>query len=172
MKDYCNNTKTALLATLLFCLLPSTVVSADTQPPPVIIYDSGHTSPIRPLFEDADQADIAPTRPTVTFGFPIESGWRAEHFQRKRVSIPRLPRPFFVVGCDQTSGQWLLDRKDDLTALNTVGFVVECETYQDFENLVRMAHPLPLQSMQGAGIGDALGHHAYPALISQHAIEQ
>lgn len=154
----------------LLVTLPATAPATEQ---PEVIFDSGLTYPISTYApSDSEERSRPRVQPSMEFGFPLESQWQPGQFERRQVHVPRLPQPFFVIGCDRISYRWLDQRKYQLETLTAIGFVVRCDSRSSYLALARHAHPLRLQAMQANGIAEKLNHSIYPALISRTAIEQ
>jgi integrating conjugative element protein (TIGR03765 family) len=83
-----------------------------------------------------------------------------------------ISQPFFLIGSDPWSRQWLVDHRDQLRALNAVGMLVQAESVADLEAMAALADGLPVLPAPGDDIARALGIRHIPVLISRHGIEQ
>ena len=82
------------------------------------------------------------------------------------------PRPFFLIGSDAASRDWLTRHRDRLKELGAVGMLVQAESVEDLEIIARIADGLPILPAPAADIGRALGIEHFPVLISRRGIEQ
>jgi integrating conjugative element protein (TIGR03765 family) len=81
-------------------------------------------------------------------------------------------RPFFLIGSDQYSRQWLIKHRERLGEIGAVGMLVQAETINDLQAIARLARGLPIMPGSGADIAKALGVLHYPVLITSQGIEQ
>ncbi len=156
--------------------------AAKAAQPLEIIYDSGQSLPVAPYMSDdqsnPQQSPVLPTEQLSTynpfdFGFPVISkNWHKGTFTRKAVGLRGLPHPFFVVGCDQESLDWIEHRREALEAIKALGFVIQCNDRNTMTKLQEISYPIVLQPMEADGMGTKIGHFTYPALITKRSIEQ
>ena len=81
-------------------------------------------------------------------------------------------RPFFLIGSDRQSRQWLQVHRDGLEAIGAVGMLVQADTLDDLRSIAELADGLSILPASGSDIAKALGISHYPVLISAHGIEQ
>jgi len=81
-------------------------------------------------------------------------------------------RPFFVVGDDELSVDWLRRHAASLRKRGAVGLVVNVETVQALNRLRALAPDVPLSPVSGDDLAERLGLRHYPALITATGIEQ
>ena len=161
------------------CVLVPVMAQAELT----VIYDSGHTQPIAPFleaFESADetpQQSPVPTRPQLGAAdpeawLPIQSpGLTAGPVQARSQDRP-FARPFFLIGSDARSRQWLQDHRDRLKEIGAVGMLVQADTLEDLRTIAELADGLSILPASASDIAKALRISHYPVLISAHAIEQ
>jgi len=148
-----------------------------------VIYDSGHTQPIAPFLEVFDAGNASPPQSPVPVKsqlgaddpqawLPIESPGLTPGPVRTRSHDQPFARPFFLVGSDTRSRQWLQDHRDQLKAIGAVGMLVQAETLEDLRTIAELADGLSILPASASDIAKALGISHYPVLISAHAIEQ
>lgn len=80
--------------------------------------------------------------------------------------------PFFLVGDDDLSKSWLLQRQDALLQINAVGLVVNIETAESLQQLRALVPGLTLVPVSGDDIAQRLNLQHYPVLITATQIEQ
>jgi integrating conjugative element protein (TIGR03765 family) len=108
------------------------------------------------------EADMLPVRsPQLTPGT----------FPRRVFDAPGLP-PFFMVGDDEASRNWLRDRASALRSIHAVGLVVNVETLAALAALRVLAPGLLLLPVSADDLAARLGVRHYPALITATSIEQ
>ena len=149
----------------------------------VTIYDSGDTRPIAPFLEAFDSAEISPSKPqkpaTPQLGaadlknlLPIRSPGLSLGWVQARTHDRPFSRPFFLIGSDARSRQWLQDHRDRLAEIGAVGMLVQADTREHLQAIAELANGLSILPASGTDIGQALGIRHYPVLISAKGIEQ
>ena len=177
------------LLTGLFCVLSSTLSWAQL----IVIYDSGETQPLAPylqslrpekpqskpqkkprpqpqLLGSADVSNLLPMHsPGLTLGTlsPL-----ASNPPQLTLLAKGNPRPFFLIGTDERSRQWLLAHRSQLVLLGAVGMVVQANTKEELERIAAIADGLPITLGSASDIVKALGIRHYPVLISARGVEQ
>ena len=148
-----------------------------------VIYDSGDTQPIAPFLDAFESAETtAPQRPAIQppqLGaadlaslLPIRSpGLTRGPVQPKTHDRP-FARPFFLIGSDALSRQWLLKHRDRLKEIGAVGMLVQADTLDDLQAIAELAAGLSVMPASGSDIAKALGVSHYPVLITRHGFEQ
>lgn len=91
--------------------------------------------------------------------------------QRREINAPGLP-PFFMVGDDDLSRQWLVERGEALSAMGAVGMVVNVETAGRLAQLRALAPDLRMVPAAGDDVAERLGLDHYPVLITAQSVEQ
>jgi len=163
----------------LACLLAPVLALAALT----VIHDSGHTRPIAPFLEvfEADNEPIEknPSRATSPLGaadpaawLPIQSPGLTPGPVVARAHDRPFSRPFFLIGSDTWSKQWLQDHRDRLKAIGAVGMLVQAETVADLQAIAGLADSLSILPASASDIARALRISHYPVLISRHGIEQ
>jgi integrating conjugative element protein (TIGR03765 family) len=148
-----------------------------------VIYDSGHTQPVAPFLEvfEADQAPLennpGPATPSLGAAdpkawLPIRSPGLTPGPVQARAHDRPFSRPFFLIGSDMRSRQWLQDHRDRLKAIGAVGMLVQAETVADLQAIAGLADGLSILPASASDIARALRISHYPVLISRHGIEQ
>jgi integrating conjugative element protein (TIGR03765 family) len=150
-----------------------------------VIYDSGDTQPLAPFLEVFAEAPTprAAVRSGDDLGaadatrlLPIRSpGLTPGVVARrtvKRSDPSSIPRPFFLIGSDLRSREWLATHRDRLVKLGAVGMLVQAENVEDLEAMARIAGSLPILPASATDIARALGLEHFPVLVSRRGIEQ
>jgi integrating conjugative element protein (TIGR03765 family) len=168
-------------AALVVLSLLSGVARAELE----VIYDSGDTRPLAPFLEVF--AETPTPRAAVSSGddlgaadasrlLPIRSpGLTPGLVTRRQVKLSdpiQFPRPFFLIGSDLRSREWLATHRDRLKQLGAVGMLVQAETVEDLEATARIAEGLPILPASATDIARALGLEHFPVLVSRRGIEQ
>ncbi len=147
-----------------------------------VILDTGQTESIAPFLEPLEKEDdgnviSAPVAPSVGAADPqsllpiLSPGLMAGPMKSRSHQRP-FARPFFLVGSDPRSWQWLKTNAPRLKEIGAIGMLVQAETVGDLEAIVALANGLPILPASATDIGNALGITRYPVLISAGAIEQ
>ncbi len=148
-----------------------------------VIHDNGNTRPLAPYLESI-QAPVSPPRkrtaPAVPpLGaadpeqwLPIRSpGLTPGRVERRAVHRP-FARPFFLIGSDAFSRQWLVTHRDRLAEIGAVGMLVQAETVDDLRAIAALAKGLPILPASASDIAEALALSHYPVLITRDGLEQ
>lgn len=160
-----------------------------------VIYDTGHTKPIAPLLKPfvSDQGlqdhpgtavDIADQKvldgATLSNFLPVRSpgllvgdlaGRQLKPDVRERLAQGN-PRPFFLIGSDRVSLEWLATHRDTLKSLGAVGMLVQADTEQDVRSVTEISPGLSITLGSGIDLASALGIDRYPVLITRDGITQ
>ncbi len=88
----------------------------------------------------------------------------------KTVDIEHLAHPFFVVGDDEASYQWIAAYKPILQKLDAVGLVIQADNVAALDRL-HHASGLPINPAQGDNLATFFNMTCYPVLITAHRIE-
>jgi integrating conjugative element protein (TIGR03765 family) len=147
-----------------------------------VIYDSGHTQSIAPLLEAFEADEVpSPLRPVIAPPpvsaadpkalLPIQSpGLTPGEVEASAHERP-FARPFFLIGSDAQSRQWLEEHRDRLKALGAVGMLVQADTLEDLHAISELAQGLPILPASASDIARAMGITHYPVVITAHGIE-
>lgn len=145
--------------------------------PLAVIYDNGQTRPIAPflspLRDATERQRTAPTPSPPNLGaadleqlLPIESdSLTPGKIVRRQHAFP-FARPFFMVGSDVASQQWLIRHRRHLIEIGAVGLLVQAATVDDLTRMAAIAEGLSLTPASGADIARAVGIAHYPVALS------
>lgn len=152
----------------------------------VVIYDSGHTTPLAPLLEVF--RDEAPTAPPAIRAVPDLGAADLARLLPIRtpeltpgpltprpLALPKgatIPRPLFLVGADPRSRHWLAEHRARLLAIGAIGMLVQAESLEDVHAIARLAQGLPILPASASDIARHLKLDRVPVLISSRGIEQ
>ena len=164
---------------VMSCLLVPVMAQADLT----VIHDSGNTQPIASFLEVFQTQDGLPQQSQIPtspqFGaadpkawLPIQSPGLTPGPVQARAHDRPFTRPFFLIGSDSRSRQWLQTHRDRLKEIGAVGMLVQAETMDDLRTIARLADGLSILPASGSDIAKALSVSHYPVLISAHGIEQ
>ncbi len=148
-----------------------------------IIYDSGDTRPIAPfldVFESTEEA--APQRQAMqqpqlgaadlTSLLPIRSPGLTPGPVKSASHDRPYMRPFFLIGSDAFSRQWLLQHRERLKSIGAIGMLIQAESPDDLRTIAELAAGLSIMPASASDIAKALNISNYPVLISANGIEQ
>lgn len=148
----------------------------------MVIYDSGDTSPIAPFLDVFESSVSAPPqrqiqRPQLGAAdleslLPIRSPGLRPGLVQSRTHDQPFTRPFFLIGADVLSRQWLLQHRDRLKQISAVGMLVQADTLDELRVIAGLAAGLFIMPASASDIAKALGISNYPILITSHGIEQ
>ena len=148
-----------------------------------VIYDSGDAQPIAPFLDAFESSETtAPQRPIIQppkLGaadlaslLPVRSpGLTPGPIQPKTHDRP-FARPFFLIGSDNFSRQWLLEHRERLKEIGALGMLIQADTLDDLQVIAELASGLSVMPASASDIAKALGVSHYPVLITPHGIEQ
>ena len=164
---------------VMSCLFLPAMAQADLT----VIHDSGNTQPIAPfleVFQTQDglpQQSQVPARPQLGAAdpkawLPIQSPSLTPGPVQAHAHDRPFTRPFFLIGSDIRSRQWLQTHRDRLKEIGAVGMLVQAETMDDLRTIASLADGLSILPASGSDIAKALSVSHYPVLISAHGIEQ
>ncbi|WNU98999.1 integrating conjugative element protein [Enterobacter sp. DTU_2021_1002640_1_SI_PRY_ASU_LCPMC_013] len=182
--------KPAFVATVrpILCALLCTAglpALAAGQPPLVVVEDHGGASAL-PYYQ---ALDLPPHRdqpgPPRIFVPPAEGKTFSEAdmlpVRSERLSPGDEPRrviqapgltPVFLIGDDERSRAWLLERKAALHEISAIGLVVNVGSAETLVGLRKLAPELTLSPVSGDDLAQRLGLRHYPVLITASGIEQ
>jgi integrating conjugative element protein (TIGR03765 family) len=163
-------------------VLASLWIAMMAQAALTVIYDNGHTRPIAPfleVFETDEPFEDNPDRATFPLGaadlkawLPIRSPGLTPGPVAARAHGRPFSRPFFLIGSDGRSRQWLKVHRDRLKEIGAVGMLVQAATEADLHVIATLADGLAILPASASDIAQALGISHYPVLISRQGIEQ
>jgi integrating conjugative element protein (TIGR03765 family) len=148
-----------------------------------VIYDSGDTRPIAPFLEAFESKEISlPKRQIkkpqqlgaadIVSLLPIRSPGLTPGIALFENHDRPFSQPFFLIGSDDMSKQWLLEYRGKLKEVGAVGMLVQAETKEDLRSIAELADGLSIMPASGTDIAEALKISHYPVLITAHGIEQ
>lgn len=151
-----------------------------------VIYDSGDTRPLAPYLEILDAAEPTANRPSlrgpmnrsklgaadVRVLLPIRSPGLSPGPVQARPHDRPFSRPFFLIGSDERSRQWLVEHRDRLRSIGAVGMLVQAETPEDLRAIAGLSGGLSIMPASATDIAAALGIAHHPVLVTSRGIEQ
>lgn len=162
----------AALAVLFF-------VSADAAAQAVVIYDQGPTRPISDYVEPMPALAAPTPRPARNLSVPAPAypvrtpGMSPGPVEARKAQLPQLAAaPFFLVGNDPLSRDWLARFGGRLAKMGAVGFLVQAESDADLKAMRQLAPGLPITPLDASSLAKTLGLSHYPVLVSAGLVEQ
>jgi len=147
---------------------------------PHVIFDSGNTQNMQPYMASVKPPDktallqsaVMPKNKNMK-RLPVRTPELTPgKVQRQDIHNPYLDTPFFIVGADRLSHQWLIEHKQQLKALNAIGIAVNVESSSQLAALQHSAGGLKINPVKGGKLARQLSLSHYPVLISSGLIEQ
>jgi len=189
------STNRSLLPIFGLGLLLSLGMTAKAFAELTLLYDSGQTQPLAPLLEpllgdntsSSGPAESTTLSSSSSFGpaalrnlLPVRSpglavgeiAGRALHPEVRTRLAQGNPRPFFLIGSDAVSMQWLASHRETLKRLGAVGMLVQAETEADVEQVAEVAQGLSITLGSANDLAVALGIDRYPVLITPDGLRQ
>ena len=145
-----------------------------------VIYDSGNTQFISQyLPQRFEQENTQQSRQSVllkkisAYTLPITTPSLSPGVVTASPKALRyLQQPLFLVGSDERSKNWLIEKREQLIQLGAVGLLIQAEDTKDVEAMVILAHSLRLVPASAEGFAAELGLTHYPILLSNQGWEQ
>lgn len=154
------------------------------QAPLIVVEDHGGASAL-PYYQalDLPPRQDHPLSPPISVPLPPGTAFseadmlpvRSERLSpgdepRRVIQAPGLT-PIFLLGDDERSRNWLLQRKTMLEQIGAIGLVVNVGSAQGLAALRQLAPDLTLSPVSGDDLAQRLGLRHYPVLITASGIE-
>lgn len=143
------------------------------------IHDAGPTVPIGPFMaglspEAAPQAAAPPPPASITLpvAFPVTTPLMRPGQLRSAMRLRTaggLASPFFLLGDDTLSRQWLATYRDRLHRAGATGLVVNVTSLAAFRSLHALAPQVPMAAASAEDIARQAGLSVYPLFVSADA---
>jgi integrating conjugative element protein (TIGR03765 family) len=147
-----------------------------------VIYDSGNTQSISQyLPQRFEQENTKQSRQSVllkkqkilAYTLPITTPSLSPGVVTASPKALRyLQQPLFLVGSDERSKNWLIEKREQLIQLGAVGLLIQAEDTKDVEAMYILAQSLRLVPASAEGFAAELGLTHYPILLSNQGWEQ
>lgn len=161
------------ILTLITLLLPLAVQATSLT----VVEDRGGVSAL-PYYQGLNPEPVTAQRqepvpqPSMAQGFPVRSPRLTPGtVQGRALNAPGL-QPFFLVGDDDLSRQWLASRGETLQRLGAVGLVVNVASAERLAVIRSWTGGLAVSPVVGDDLAARLGLAHYPVLITPTALEQ
>lgn len=125
----------------------------------------------------AQRKAVSPSRPLIfddTARYPMQSNLRPGYIdQPQRLQKPVIAaRPFFIIGSDPFSRDWLEKNKAYLNKIGAQGLATNINNREVFEEMELLAAPLSLIALPVDEIAEILQLSVYPVLVTGEEIAQ
>jgi integrating conjugative element protein (TIGR03765 family) len=156
------------------------VTGISVAEPLTVIFDNGQTRPLAELLaplahikrERASESSPNLGAADIEQLLPIRSpGLSPGKVPARKHQVP-FARPFFLIGSDSSSRQWLAERRQRLLDIGAVGMLVDAASIEDLQAIASIADGLPITPAAGSDIARALGVTHYPFAVSDGRIWQ
>ena len=142
-----------------------------------VVEDRGGVSAL-PYYQSLNPEPVQAQRqaplpePAQALGFPVRSQRLTPGtVQGRALNAPGL-QPFFLIGDDDLSRQWLASRGETLQRLGAAGLAVNLASAEPLAALRILAPGLAISPVVGDDLAARLGIAHYPVLITPTALEQ
>ena len=141
---------------------------------PVVIEDAGNTRSMRPYLARLPTETSGPGKSSVAARLLplVTPEMTPGKVEPTPIEMPPSPYPFFVIGSDWVSRDWLKKNRDRLVQAKAIGILVQAETVDDLNEIAKLGEGLVITPLRGSDIAKHLGLKHYPALVSSGWIEQ
>jgi integrating conjugative element protein (TIGR03765 family) len=172
------------LLALCLCLNASVALAQPASTPLIVVEDRGG-APALPYYQPLNllnESDAVPTPaaappPMANLAeaersmLPVQSSRLSPgDEQRRAIRAPGLT-PFFLIGDDDRSRRWLLQRRATLRAIHAAGMVVNVATPSGLATLRGLVPDLSLSPVTADDLATRLGIRHYPVLVTASGIE-
>jgi integrating conjugative element protein (TIGR03765 family) len=159
-----------------FFLFPGGKATAEV----IVIYDTGTGRPLSDFVktpqmvvpEGLPDNNLPASDDFVPKLFPVHTPELTPGAVTRQSTSLFLPHPFFILGCDARSTQWLSQYHPRLRQIGAVGLVVEAPSLADFQALSAVAKGLRLSPVNASQLAQQLSIRHYPVLVTASLIEQ
>ena len=123
---------------------------------------------VAPIVSAQDTPEVPPV--SIEQFLPIESRTLTVGSHAPEERATGVVQPFFIVGCDAASLEWVEVNRARLLDLNAFGLVVDAPDVAAYERLEQAADGLVIRPVVGDLIAEHLGITRYPALVTADGI--
>ncbi|MDR6231169.1 integrating conjugative element protein (TIGR03765 family) [Pseudomonas sp. SORGH_AS199] len=162
---------------LSLLILTMTLPQAAQAASLTVVEDRGGVSAL-PYYQSLNPEPVQAQRqaplpqPAQALGFPVRSQRLTPgKVQGRALNAPGL-QPFFLIGDDDLSRQWLASRGETLQRLGAGGLAVNVASAQRLAAIRSWAPGLAISPVVGDDLAARLGLNHYPVLITPTALEQ
>lgn len=103
--------------------------------------------------------------------FPIRSEMQVG-IVHPHANDKQVPRPFFIIGTDEYSTEWLKANHEYLKQINARGLITNVDSSNDIDALRSLVNGIPIDAMPVDAIAETFELNYYPVLVLQEEITQ
>jgi len=160
------------MSKLLLSLFLSTALTTAAAEP-TIIHDSGRTVSIERYFEALNM----PEEQQIPVEKPKYENIKTPEMtvgkvQAKKINLPMLMSPIFLIGTDNQSKRWLSSNKDALIKMSAVGMIINTSSEQDTVETLNLASGLLVTTASASTLARRFKLRHYPILITKNRVQQ
>lgn len=138
--------------------------------------NTGFVSPSERLRTIASEQSIpasatSQARPPMADRFPVESDMRVGLIDAHDHDKP-VNRPFFILGYDQHSAEWLQENRNYLIEINARGLVTNVQSEQQMNVLREYGSGLTMDAIPVDSVAAVFGLAFYPVLVTKEEVTQ
>lgn len=138
-----------------------------------VIYDTGNTISASKYRFDSEPSKVKKKKPSVgKLVSPRTPEMTLGKVQKRRVKLPYLPHPLFLIGTDKTSLAWLRHHAPRLKKAGAKGLVVNSGSPKELKALIRAASGVDISPASGSELAKRMNLKHYPVLITRTQIAQ
>jgi len=123
---------------------------------------------VAPIVSAQDTPEVPPV--SIEQFLPIESRTLTVGSFESEDRATAVVQPFFIVGCDEASLEWVEFNRARLLELKAFGLVVDAPSVLAYERLEQVAEGLVIRTVVGDLIAEHLGITRYPVLVTADGI--
>lgn len=152
---------------VLALLLPLTVNAQG------VIYDSGKTVSAIKYRDDTGSPTPIKNKPSIAkLVSPKTPEMSLGRVKKRKISLPYLPTPFFLIGTDSTSIAWLRKHAKALKRAGAKGLIVNSSSPRELKLAMQAAGSLDISPASGSELSKRFNLKHYPVLITRNQIAQ
>jgi integrating conjugative element protein (TIGR03765 family) len=119
---------------------------------------------IKNLQPQTISAPLPPSEPSLGI-FPVASHLLTPAIDQPTLYIPSLRQSLFLMGTDEISMRWLQQNITKLQAIHATGFLVQVQSQQEAEEVIKLSADLLLIPISGDSFAKQWGISHYPLLV-------
>lgn len=138
-----------------------------------VIVDTGKTVSAIKYRHDIGQQQPPPARPGVgEFVSPRTPEMTVGRVNARKVNLPYLPNPLFLIGTDKTSQAWLNKHANALKKAGAKGLIINSDSPNALKRTIQAGQGVQLSPASGTELAKRFKLRHYPVLITRQQIAQ
>ena len=138
-----------------------------------VIYDSGKTVDAMKYRLDIGNPTPIKNKPSIAkLVSPKTPEMSLGRVKKRKVNLPYLPTPFFLLGTDSTSIAWVRKHSKALQKAGAKGLIVNSSSPQGLKLAMQAARGLDISPASGSELAKRFNLKHYPVLITRNQIAQ